>query len=1167
MEEDLSTASTQTVYLSNCISVNSICTSEPKWDYIWHDLVHQHILLVSNQTKVIRPNNIECEYRFYILPYTATKYEAPKLFTTQWKLPRNLIAGKLSLDRLLLSIQVSDKSIIVIDTTTANRRWTISIRTKNSPDNAILDNGLIWSVHGGNSADLIILTKMGLELYKISSLRGQCKLSRFITQNSSLFWYNSEFRIILIASPKLSKSTSLVKPPTPPPTTVSDSYHKQILIIDGYILNSERTSLPILELPPPDKIPAFEVGPGINPEQDISVVTLYGKPYCLVRYTEGGLDFIAAYHLHKQKAHRSFCLALDCSTRGVKVSIFDNLLLCHCIGMLSKGDVESSITNNNYQANINSSNNSSSNKRIVNGSNSCNHNHKDTYNNRNINSNCSDNKSTIAGATVIFDFMLGSSETDDNNINHSLRTTTVLFPVLPPIIMVYRSTDDEVEANSYSLSQDADVDSIVECNAGDIRSSSIQSLPNSIRDELHALSNTSDIEDTMNWINHSSSNKNDYRDDSQKNNSHHHHHHQLLPMDELYHCDESCYTITTSATTTRYKYLLSNKLIDEKHNYMYDIKCSIEEIAKTLLISRPKDAILFLQFRYLDYPVYAPITDNTGGNQPLLTSSSSPSSSSSSSQLLSNAHSQTFSKELLLRILYEALLKEQPLEYMKSLISQLMQPYVYHVSSGPQAIGSTHYNRYDSRPLSSSSSYSASTTSRSISTTLSNSFNFSRLNSISNNNNNQLSLRLKSITGSSDNMESIHNSRSSAAEQLMNQPIDEDPIEPFNSTQLFMADISFVCLFIEKRLFCQLANLHLKSNFDTKMISSAITLTMRRDMSSRRTICSQTEILSHVWLPILIHIDQHINIQYLTEVLIYFIIFLNESSIKLISSYSVLLVNLLFHSQQYMELINILKFHLLPDSIELALVILEFSEIIDSQIEREMITYANNSNNNNNNNNNNNYNSSGDDVHSDQLESTTVVSSASLSVMRQVGLDILWRLDERITVLNWLLNHSMILEAIDICKKRNGQWQKWLPPGCISGIDFFIGAVKAMNNTAAVMIPNSSCCGIVDKDNNNKREIISTGANNYNDNDDNNDGTNVVDNDGDRTNDVEEDGDEWEVFHNHASNVFYCLYLFLKEWDPRLLQGSEVRVFQNNYYCIIYIYMYIQFTVYIYSYS
>jgi hypothetical protein len=119
--------------------------------------------------------------------------------------------------------------------------------------------------------------------------------------------------------------------------------------------------------------------------------------------------------------------------------------------------------------------------------------------------------------------MLGSSEADDNNINHSLRTTTVLFPILPPIIMVYRPTDDEVEANSYSLSQDADVDSIVECNAGDRRSSSIQSLPNSIRDELHALSNTSDIEDTMNWINHSSSNKNDYTGDSQKNNGHHHH--------------------------------------------------------------------------------------------------------------------------------------------------------------------------------------------------------------------------------------------------------------------------------------------------------------------------------------------------------------------------------------------------------------------------------------------------------------------------------------------------------------------------------------------------------------------------------------------------------------------------------------------------------------------
>jgi hypothetical protein len=53
--------------------------------------------------------------------------------------------------------------------TTKQRSWSIAI--KSSDDNCMMEPCLLWSDHGGNSQDLVLITQKGLEFYKISPIR------------------------------------------------------------------------------------------------------------------------------------------------------------------------------------------------------------------------------------------------------------------------------------------------------------------------------------------------------------------------------------------------------------------------------------------------------------------------------------------------------------------------------------------------------------------------------------------------------------------------------------------------------------------------------------------------------------------------------------------------------------------------------------------------------------------------------------------------------------------------------------------------------------------------------------------------------------------------------------------------------------------------------------
>lgn len=280
---------------------------EEEWRYNWFDLAHQHSLLLNDAY-------------FYLLAYGETN-PTPKLFYHLDDLPSTILNGKVSLNLKIIALQLNPTSILVVDIA-SKRKWTLKI--KNSKENLILPNGIIWSDHGGNSEDLIIITTRGLELYKISPSRNQCKLSRFIPQTASGFWYDPGHRLVLICSslklPNFNGQIGL--------------FSKEILQMDGYFLKAEKANIPVLELPPPDKAPRFELGPGVDPE-DISLVALYGKTFCLVRYTADEQDFITLYHLTKVSVNRVHVLSLNCLAGELKISVWDNLLICHSLTLQS----------------------------------------------------------------------------------------------------------------------------------------------------------------------------------------------------------------------------------------------------------------------------------------------------------------------------------------------------------------------------------------------------------------------------------------------------------------------------------------------------------------------------------------------------------------------------------------------------------------------------------------------------------------------------------------------------------------------------------------------------------------------------------------------------------------------------------------------------------------
>lgn len=270
--------------------------------------------------------------------------------------------ARISLDFSFLACQTSSTQVVVIDTK-QHQKYNITIKTSSSVlTNRILPNGLIWSDHGGGSQDLIVVTQFGLELYKVSAGRRQCKLSRTVSEYSpqallDSFWYDPTCRLVVLlyipapaglgdgskgllsylsrsmtsASPIASESSSASK------RSADTNQHFYV----GYYLNQETPGLPALELPPPEKMQNFISFGKQQLGYDVKLFSVYGSSYCATLFLLAEKYFVGVFALSKTGSSLECYLSLErvqnrdyvaqSALLSFEVSVVDNLLVVHIL--------------------------------------------------------------------------------------------------------------------------------------------------------------------------------------------------------------------------------------------------------------------------------------------------------------------------------------------------------------------------------------------------------------------------------------------------------------------------------------------------------------------------------------------------------------------------------------------------------------------------------------------------------------------------------------------------------------------------------------------------------------------------------------------------------------------------------------------------------------------
>lgn len=281
-----------------------------RWQHDWFDTSHQHSLLYNDGT-------------FYTVSYLEDN-PSPTLFCCQNDLPPKIIYARISLSKEFIAIQANFTTIVVCDIST-RKRYLLEIRGTNDGA-SILPNGIIWSDHGGATQDLILITNKAIEFYKVSSKKLYCRLVRSINHTAFDFWYNDEHRMIMTSS--FRQQNTFLSRIQKQPQIKSNNTMKEVLLMDGYFLKAEKANMPMLELPPPDKMPRFELGPGVSNE-GIYLVSSYGRLLALVQYTQEHEDLLTVYHVFKTGHEKIATLSLGGIMSMLKISTYDNLILCH----------------------------------------------------------------------------------------------------------------------------------------------------------------------------------------------------------------------------------------------------------------------------------------------------------------------------------------------------------------------------------------------------------------------------------------------------------------------------------------------------------------------------------------------------------------------------------------------------------------------------------------------------------------------------------------------------------------------------------------------------------------------------------------------------------------------------------------------------------------------
>jgi hypothetical protein len=191
-----------------------------------------------------------------------------------------------------------------------------------------------------------------------------------------------------------------------------------------------------------------------------------------------------------------------------------------------------------------------------------------------------------------------------------------------------------------------------------------------------------------------------------------------------------------------------------------------------------------------------------------------------------------------------------------------------------------------------------------------------------------------------------------------------------------------------------------------------VPISLRRDEKGDLLV-SQTELLSYVWIPLLL--SPSCDYVHCSEMLTNYMVALVERGIEVIPAFSMLHLHILYYLKQYQDIRNYLSMSLYADNTEVAFMILQFAGMMEEEIRLQQAS--------------NNW-------------SKIKTLQSCVSCYQTHGIDMLWRLQQYSAAVKWYLTHGFVVEAMELCKKRMGNAPTKIDQGTIAGIEFFISAVN-----------------------------------------------------------------------------------------------------------------------------
>jgi hypothetical protein len=203
--------------------------------------------------------------------------------------------ARLSVDGEFVALQTSDIEVQVVRRATRETFWVLC---KSKGGNRILPGGLLWSTHApgaSRSQDLFLVTKRGLEQYRVSSKRRDCRLHRAISAQIHAHWHAPAHDVLFVAAG--ARGTELVP----------------------YLLRGSSV----------EKLPRLVFSSPVR-QQDLFLASMYGALYAV--YSDMRTSKLLLYLVGRAKVTcvRSLHLMLPPGT-ALKFSVVDNLLVCHSL--------------------------------------------------------------------------------------------------------------------------------------------------------------------------------------------------------------------------------------------------------------------------------------------------------------------------------------------------------------------------------------------------------------------------------------------------------------------------------------------------------------------------------------------------------------------------------------------------------------------------------------------------------------------------------------------------------------------------------------------------------------------------------------------------------------------------------------------------------------------